>query len=1103
MKKNLFLLSAFCIGCMMTARAAVVNDSVNAIFQQAVVHEDVTVPVTFINDDTYPWTWDGTYIISQNKSVSGSKSEFSFTYTSDYQTQVQFYWKNFSSNYHGLQCFVDGVYYLDQSADAYKHFALPAGTHVITFRDSVSSTSGTYNRTSGVNAIRVREVRSFEEYLLTENSLPMTFQTDSIYPWTITSAPSAVCGNYNEKSTTSTLSATFTVDAPALFAFDSRAFYSTSSSTYNYNTPTYQCLSVFINGEEVWKIYNATSWTRNSTLLPAGTYQVEWKYWNSASVSGNAYIDNVSLTQSMTEVELEYAGTLGVEVLYKHNVLTDVQCLKVKGNLNSTDWATIKQMTNLRGLDLSEASFTSVPARQFEGRIFLNYIVLPEGLQTIEEYAFYDTYLWDIHIPSTVTSIGQYAFGKSNAPTFTMNVTFAENSQLQSLGAYCFSRSQLKRIKMPNSITSLGEWCFYYNTMMDSVILSDGITTLPVYSFSDCKNLSYIYLPNKLNSIKDNCFEYCKLKSIDLPESLRTIQAYAFRYCPLDSLFLPNKLSSLGSSAFANCTSLKYIELPSSPSVGYSSTFNNCTKVQTVVCPSATPPSISNDPFSNARAKSAITLKVPTFSVATYKLDSYWYQFGNIVECEEDPDFIDVDNANLMLTNNRRPTGKPSIRICRSGKLTIGGAAPMQISSFQFNCSATSTAAFLNTCPLVTADTAHAVFHMDAANKWYFMTPLYDVDLTRVAEHSDAMQFVFRQYNAANRASKGTGSSWQNVTDGVLHQGQGYIVQSNAIGWIHMPSINHSDTLIFRTEDVTVPLQTYASENVANESWNFIGNPYPAYYDIWYMDFTAPITVWTGSTYKAYSLADDNYALRPMEAFFVQKPAEVDNIIFHKEGRQVTTDISHSNTAGAPARRNVPQNTNRKVYNLSLMASDGMADETRVVINDAASLDYELTCDASKFMSMDANCPQLYTIDNNGNSLAINERPLADGMVSLGVQLPSTGEYTFAAVAAPDITLVDHQLGINHDLHAAPYTFISDMVEENTSRFSLLFGPRPVMTGLDNIDTQAGESGSYIYTLDGRVAGYISGTTDIHTLSLPTGIYMVRSGKTFTKVVIR
>lgn len=1069
--------------------------------QQVVLRESASVDtIIFINDEIYPWQYNNGYICSTNKSVNQSKSEFSFTYESQYQTQVQFSWINYYTSYHTLMCYVDGVY-LDENTSttaSTKQFFLPAGTHVVTFRDSVSSASSSYNRTSGIRNIRVLEVHPLETVVLADGSMPLTFQNEETYPWIILSDGSIRNSNYGSVSSTSSFSTTFTITDPSLFSFDCISKIDNSTSTTN---TTYHKLTTYINDDIVWEENGITSYANRSILLAPGTYTIRWRDWigsNSSYANSTSRIQNISLTSEWTEVELEYAGTLGVEVLYIHDVLTDVKLLKIKGNLNSTDWSNIKQMTNLRGLDLSEASFTEIAAKQFQNRTSLNYLVLPEGVQTIGDYAFEKTQLRQLHIPSTVTSIGKYAFNESKM----YNISFAEGSQLNSIGDYCFQKTSLKKIVMPNSVTSVGKYCFYQCSSLDTLILSDAITTLPSYMCSYCSKLSLVHFPQNLKTIDYYCFSNAtNLQSFDLPESLRTINYQAFEYCSaLDSLKLPIRLSSLGYYAFQYCSSLKYIKLPSSASVGYDNTFNSCTSVETIVCPSATPPSITSDPFASGRAKSAITLQVPSFAVATYKLDTYWYKFGTIIE-GEDPDFMDIV-GDLMLTNNRRPTGKPSIRIVRGGKLTVGGAAPMPVNDFEFLCSGSTSAAFVNSCPFMMADTAHTSYYMNESGKWYFMTPLYDVDLTCVAEHSDPEQFVFRYYNAANRASKGTGSSWQNVTDGVLHQGQGYIVQSNSTGWIRMPSINHSDTLIFRTEDVVVPLQTYTSESAANESWNFIGNPYPSYYDIWYMDFTAPITVWTGSTYKAYSIADDNYALRPMEAFFVQKPEAVDNIIFHREGRQVTTDISHSNTAGAPVRR-TPSAINRKVYNLSILAANGLSDDARVVINDAASLSYELTCDASKFMSMDAECPQIYTIDGEGNRLAINERPLDNGIVALGMYIPNAGEYTLSAVATSDITLVDNQLGISHDLHSAPYIFSTDMAGENSARFALVFGPRPISTGIENIDSQKAEMGGAVYTLDGRCVGRISGSAELQSLHLPAGVYMIQSGNTYNKVIVR
>ena len=66
------------------------------------------------------------------------------------------------------------------------------------------------------------------------------------------------------------------------------------------------------------------------------------------------------------------------------------------------------------------------------------------------------------------------------------------------------------------------------------------------------------------------------------------------------------------------------------------------------------------------------------------------------------------------------------------------------------------------------------------------------------------------------------------------------------------------------------------------------------------------------------------------------------------------------------------------------------------MLNDEASAGYDLSCDASKFMSMDVTVPQLYTIGADGTTYAINERPLSDGRVRLGLYLPQDGAYTLS-----------------------------------------------------------------------------------------------------------
>ena len=212
-----------------------------------------------------------------------------------------------------------------------------------------------------------------------------------------------------------------------------------------------------------------------------------------------------------------------------------------------------------------------------------------------------------------------------------------------------------------------------------------------------------------------------------------------------------------------------------------------------------------------------------------------------------------------------------------------------------------------------------------------------------------------------------------------------------------MPADAAGHLQILNTEDVTKALNAYESTASANKSWNYVGNPYPSYYDIYYMDFTAPITVWTGSTYKAYSIVDDDCVLRPMQSFFVQKPDEIDKIVFHKEGRQFTSTVSRASYA--PQRAKSTEGAYRYLFDIQISNEEDMIDETRVVINDKALCAYEIEKDASKFMSMENGVPQIFTLDKAGNIYAINERPAEDGNVALGYCAAKSGFYTISIVS--------------------------------------------------------------------------------------------------------
>ena len=1084
--------------------------------QEIVTRADVAL--SFINDEVYPWTIGAGEAKNGNTGIQNSSSILSFSYSSDVRTELSFDWACYNYSAHTLKLYIDGVYkdFTTSSSYSNKKIFLEAGNHVITFKDTIAYTYQDRDW-SKIKNINVKNIQPLETYILTDKSQPLTFTNDGEWPWTIEDGY-IQNGNSGNPNSVSKFSTTFTVTEPSKFSFTSSTYYYNGGTTYEYGD--YQRFDFIINGERYMGREYGSSTT--SILLTPGNYTMEWSdsiYDTTADLKSRIY--NIELSSDWLNVELATAGSLGVEVLYKVDVLTDVELLKVKGNLNSTDWTNLKQMKNLLGLDLSEAQFDAVPDYAFDGLSSLSNVKLPDGVKTIGEYAFRGTQILNIDIPASVTSIGKYAF----ASTRVASVNFTEDSKLQTIGYRAFYNcSSLREFIMPNTVTKLGVYNNYdevdddCSTFSECINLkklhfSNSLTSLEQYVCYQCYNLEEVVLPANLQYIRDYAFYgNDALRHIDIPESVSRIDYYAFRVCGLDSVILPLRLSYIEERAFERCSNLKYIELPSY--IGnYNENFRECYAIEKIVCKSATPPAIARDPFINGRAKSDITLVVPSFAVVNYKLDTYWYQFGSIIE-GDDIDYWKISGA-LSLTNNRRMNGKPDIDLYDGGKLTVGGAAPMETGLFNYFPYFANPACLLNDCPSMTADSINTYYGVDG-NKWYFFTPVHDVDVSKISVNNDA-SYVIRYYDGQSRATNGVGNSWRNVDTDKLLAGQGYIFQSNTYCVLTLPCEADSHHQMFTTTDVTTQLNVYESAASANKSWNYIGNPYPSYYDIYYMDFTAPITVWTGSTYKAYSIADDNFVLSPMQSFFVQKPDEIDNIVFHKEGRQLTSEIQRPSYLKARTKEIA---TTRLFFDLQIQNDGEMIDETRVVINESAKLDYEVVSDASKFMSIKEDVPQIFSIDIKGNQYAINERPISDSIVNLGYRVSAAGYYTITATRVDgEVVLYDKKTGKTVDLSSQDYYFYSEATEGNdNTRFVLKLNTNNSnLTGVDVVSFQnitvKGTEGCMeiscgdnsrisVYTSDGlRIYEEVS-TGGNTRINIPKGVYIVRVNDSIFKTVV-
>lgn len=112
-----------------------------------------------------------------------------------------------------------------------------------------------------------------------------------------------------------------------------------------------------------------------------------------------------------------------------------------------------------------------------------------------------------------------------------------------------------------------------FNSIFDNkLVIEDGVL------LCNCTNLESIIMSDSLTSIGDFAFQNCRgLTSITIPDSVTSIGDCAFAYCiGLTSVIIPDLVTSIGDYAFADCHELTSVEIPNSVTVIEDDAFYNC-----------------------------------------------------------------------------------------------------------------------------------------------------------------------------------------------------------------------------------------------------------------------------------------------------------------------------------------------------------------------------------------------------------------------------------------------------------------------------------------------------------------------------------------------
>ena len=203
-----------------------------------------------------------------------------------------------------------------------------------------------------------------------------------------------------------------------------------------------------------------------------------------------------------------------------------------------------------------------------------------------------------LSIPSSITSIGEYAF---------INCGSDMEVSVESMESWC-------RVTFGNELScplSCAKEFYLNGSAVRSLVIPDGITSIPNFAFYQCRSITSLTLSNSVYSIGSSAFENCTgLTSVDLSTGLSLISGSAFEGCSaISSITFPGTVTAIAINAFKNCTSLN-----------------------TIFSEIQEPFAIDDNVFSTY---STATLIVPYGTKAAYQATEGWRNFERIADFSE------------------------------------------------------------------------------------------------------------------------------------------------------------------------------------------------------------------------------------------------------------------------------------------------------------------------------------------------------------------------------------------------------------------------------------------------------------------------------------
>ena len=343
---------------------------------------------------------------------------------------------------------------------------------------------------------------------------------------------------------------------------------------------------------------------KNDSLLASVVLSNRLPILNKELFSNCVVLDNLSIPASVTEI--------------KNNAFTNCTSMKNLRIENGTEVMTVG-----RGLNGVTSMFRDCPIEKLHLGRWLTYDVNSSVCAPFQGQKD----LTELTLGETVGTIGKYLFENCSA----LPEVVIPNG-VESIGEESFYNCQsLSRLTLGEGLTSLGERAFFRNISLDNVKMPSTLTAISDGCFSGCASLVNLELNSGLEIIGPRAFENCsKLSSVDIPAKVYGLGVEAFQGCTsLSVVTIPEgSISSVGARAFKGCSNVGWISLGSNVTSLGVNCFDGCAKVGHIKSYNTIPP-VGSPGFPQNVIDNG-TVFVPTDAVQDYKDSDTWWEFFQI-----------------------------------------------------------------------------------------------------------------------------------------------------------------------------------------------------------------------------------------------------------------------------------------------------------------------------------------------------------------------------------------------------------------------------------------------------------------------------------------